>query len=245
MQKILQQVRKQNPHFLRDEVDVKVETRLCFPLKCGLGSSSSLVYNIAQWAYVSSFELLFKTQGGSGYDIACAQSDGPILYRKIHTGPNWSPVYFSPSFKNNLYFIYQGNKKDSRQSIKDISTCRPFPTQTINRLSEITHEMMKTNDQFHFNQLIVEHEDLVSSTLGLKKLKDQFFNDFFGEVKSLGAWGGDFFLASSNKSAEETKAYFNNLGFDVFYRYSELVAELDSSQGFEAMNRHDPSSLLQ
>ncbi|MCK6596492.1 MAG: hypothetical protein L6Q33_14950, partial [Bacteriovoracaceae bacterium] len=78
-----------------------------------------------------------------------------------------------------------------------------------------------------------------------KKLKDQFFNDFFGEVKSLGAWGGDFFLASSNKSAEETKAYFNNLGFDVFYRYSELVAELDSSQGFEAMNRHDPSSLLQ
>jgi mevalonate kinase len=245
LQKILQQVRKQNPHFLRDEVDVKVETRLGFPLKWGLGSSSSLVYNIAQWAYVSPFELLFKTQGGSGYDIACAQSDGPILYRKIHTGPNWSPVYFSPSFKNNLYFIYQGNKKDSRQSIKDISTCRPFPTQTINRLSEITHEMMKTNDQFHFNQLIVEHEDLVSSTLGLKKLKDQFFNDFFGEVKSLGAWGGDFFLASSNKSAEETKAYFNNLGFDVFYRYSELVAELDSSRGFEAMNRHDPSSLLQ
>ena len=82
LQQILQQVRKQNSHFLRDGVDVKVETHLGFPLSWGLGSSSSLIYNIAQWAYISPFELLFKTHGGSGYDIACAQSDGPIAYRK-------------------------------------------------------------------------------------------------------------------------------------------------------------------
>lgn len=245
IQKLLQQVRKQNPHFLRDDMDVKVETRLGFPINWGLGSSSSLVYNIAQWAYVSPFELLFKTQGGSGYDIACAQSDGPIVYRKVHTGPHWSPVYFSPNFKENLYFVYRGNKQDSRQSVKDIHRFRPFETSLLNRITEITQDMLKTQNQLDFNNLIDEHENLVSKTLGLTKLKDEYFSDFFGAVKSLGAWGGDFFLVSSLKNEESTRSYFKEKGFDVFYRYSDLIAEIHGNQGIEAMNRHDPSSLLQ
>ena len=60
LQKILQQVRKQNPHFLRDELDVTVETKLEFPREWGLGTSSSLLYNVAQWAYISPFELGMK-----------------------------------------------------------------------------------------------------------------------------------------------------------------------------------------
>ena len=103
---------------MRDNVDVKVETRLGFPLIWGLGSSSSLIYNIAQWAYISPFELLFKTIGGSGYDIACAQSDGPIAYKKVSSGPSFSPIYFSPSFKNNLYFVYLGKKQNSSDAVK-------------------------------------------------------------------------------------------------------------------------------
>src|SRR5690606_12989109 len=55
LQKLLRQARKQNPHFLRERADVVVETRLEFPQDWGLGSSSSLIYNIAQWAYVSPF----------------------------------------------------------------------------------------------------------------------------------------------------------------------------------------------
>ncbi len=245
LQKILLQVRRQNPHFLRDEVDVRVETRLGFPLNWGLGSSSTLVYNIAQWAYVSPFELLFKTQGGSGYDIACAQSDGPILYRKIHSGPNWTPIHFSPAFKENLYFVYQGNKKDSRQSIKDITAKRPFHVDLINQITEITHQMMKTNDQVVFNALLDEHEEIVAKTLEMPKLKDVHFANFKGSVKSLGAWGGDFFLVSSLMNEADTKKYFSDLGFNVFYKYSDLIAEVDQSAGLDHSNRHDPSSLLQ
>src|SRR5690606_19200933 len=69
LQTILKQVRRQNPHFLRDELDVTIETKLEFPREWGLGSSSSLLYNVAQWAYVSPFELAMKSFGGSGYDI--------------------------------------------------------------------------------------------------------------------------------------------------------------------------------
>ena len=142
LQKILQQVRKQNPHFLRDNVDVKVETRLGFPITWGLGSSSSLIYNIAQWAYISPFELLFKTHGGSGYDIACAQSDGPIAYKKISSGPNWSPIYFNPSFKNQLFFVYLGKKQNSREAVKDYNKKRPFDQVTLNKVTELTQNFL-------------------------------------------------------------------------------------------------------
>jgi len=117
LQKLLRQTRLQNKHFLRDELNVLVETRLGFPKDWGLGSSSSLIYNIAQWAYISPFELLFKTTKGSGYDVACAQSNGAILYNLGDSGPLWSPVAFDPSFKNCLYFVYLGKKQNTYDEI--------------------------------------------------------------------------------------------------------------------------------
>jgi len=223
LQKILQQVRKQNSHFLRDDVDVKVETRLGFPLDWGLGSSSSLIYNIAQWAYVSPFELLFKTHGGSGYDIACAQSDGPITYKKVSSGPNWSPIYFSPSFKENLYFIYLGNKKNSREAVKDYSKKRPFPQTLISKITDLTMEFINAQTLKQFQAAITAHEELVGASLEMTPVKTDKFSDFNGAIKSLGAWGGDFVLAASEMSLEGVRDYFKGKGLNVVYRYDDLV----------------------
>ena len=89
LQSLLRTVRKLNSHFLREENNIiNVKTYLEFPLNWGLGSSSTLIYNIAQWAHVSPFDLLKETFGGSGYDIACAQSEGPILYEVSECGRN-------------------------------------------------------------------------------------------------------------------------------------------------------------
>lgn len=225
LQKILQQVRKQNSHFLRDNVDVKVETRLGFPISWGLGSSSSLVYNIAQWAYISPFELLFKTLGGSGYDIACAQSDGPILYKKTTSGPNWSPIYFNPHFKDQLHFVYLGKKQNSRDAIKDYSKKRPFESGLITKISELTQEFATAETLKHFQLAINNHEQLVSETLGMDTVKEKLFSDFPGSVKSLGAWGGDFVLVASELSTSKVKEYFLNKGLDVVYRFEDLITE--------------------
>jgi mevalonate kinase len=224
LQKILQQVRKQNSHFLRDDVDVKVETRLGFPLDWGLGSSSSLIYNIAQWAYISPFELLFKTHGGSGYDIACAQSDGPIAYKKISSGPNWSPIYFSPGFKDNLYFVYLGNKKNSRDAVSDYSKKRPFPQTLIAKITEHTNDFINASTLKQFQSAMVTHEQLVSEALDMVPVKTEKFSDFHGAIKSLGAWGGDFVMVASELSFEEVKNYFEAKGLNVVYRYDDLVA---------------------
>ena len=236
LQKILQQVRKQNPHFLRDNVDVKVETRLGFPITWGLGSSSSLIYNIAQWAYVSPFELLFKTHGGSGYDIACAQSDGPIAYKKITSGPNWSPIYFNPTFKNQLFFVYLGKKQNSREAIKDYNKKRPFEQATLNKVTELTQEFLNAQTIKQFMSCMTQHEELLASTLMLDKVKEKYFKDFNGAIKSLGAWGGDFILVATEMPKNEVLDYFKVHGLEVVYQYSDLISdpvELASSEAIK------------
>jgi mevalonate kinase len=224
LQKILQQVRKENPHFLRDDVGVLVETRLGFPLNWGLGSSSTLLYNIAQWAYISPFELLFKTYGGSGYDIACAQSDGPISYKKMSTGPNWSPVQFYPSFKNQLFFVYSGKKKNSKEAVKDYNKKRPFDQHVLNEISILTNEFLQSKTIEHFMDIIVAHEKIVARELELTPIKESKFQDFDGAIKSLGAWGGDFILVATKMPIEKVKEYFLKKELDIVLSYDELIS---------------------
>ncbi|TEB41124.1 GHMP kinase, partial [Flavobacterium circumlabens] len=68
-----------NPDFIDSAEGYKVSTQLTFPKNWGLGTSSTLLNNIAQWAKIDAFTLLKNSFGGSGYDIACAQNNTPII----------------------------------------------------------------------------------------------------------------------------------------------------------------------
>lgn len=220
----LSAVRMQNPHFLRDDMDVFVETKIEFPLEWGLGSSSTFIYNVAQWAYVSPFELIKKTIGGSGYDIACAQAMGPISFQKYEGKPQWESAAFNPQFKHDLYFVYLGQKQNSaREVVKYQDMKIEGKSQIVNEISQLTREMIHAHDLVTFNKIIRSHEDIVASALKYEKVKDLHFSDFWGEVKSLGAWGGDFALATSDRSAQETREYFENKGFTTVIPFTEIV----------------------
>jgi len=62
-----------NPSFLNKDIGYQISTHLEFERLWGLGTSSTLINNIAQWAHVNPFKLLNKSFGGSGYDIAAAE----------------------------------------------------------------------------------------------------------------------------------------------------------------------------
>ena len=209
-----------------------METKIDFPLNWGLGSSSTLIYNVAQWAYISPFELLFSTMGGSGYDIACAQSNGPILYRKNTSGPHWSPTEFNPPFKDKLYFVYLGQKQDSREGISYYEKNKGSVTEVVHKLSQISGNIISCEDFNEFELLISGHEKVVSNALGIPMVKEERFSDYWGQIKSLGAWGGDFVLVTSSRSKEETIKYFERKGHDVFVSYDELIlgSELKSEK---------------
>ena len=79
--KILTEAKNINPEFLSTEKGYSIETKLDFRRDWGLGSSSTLINNIAELAEVDAYRLLWNSFSGSGYDIACAQHNTPILYR--------------------------------------------------------------------------------------------------------------------------------------------------------------------
>lgn len=226
LQKILRQARKQNIHFLRDEHDIYVETKIEFPLEWGLGSSSTLIYNIAQWAYISPFELLSQTFKGSGYDIACAQSLGPITYEVSAKGPLWETVNFDPHFKNNLYFLFLNKKQNSRDGIAHYREQVDVPKKEIvERLTSLSTEILSAINLKEFEELLLEHERLVSEQIKVTRIQDLEFQDFWGVVKSLGAWGGDFTLVTSDKDYETTREYFSRKGFKTLLKFDELILQ--------------------
>ena len=45
-----------------------------------------------------------------------------------------------------------------------------------------------------FEVLLTEHEYFISQLISINPVKEKYFQDFKGAIKSLGAWGGDFIL---------------------------------------------------
>ena len=217
---ILKEARNLNPDFLNSENGFVVKTHLTFPRNWGLGSSSTLINSIASWAKVDSFMLLWNSFKGSGYDIACAQNNSPIFYQIDNELPTIQQVEFNPSFKENLFFVHLNHKQDSKEGIAKFRESGHDFDKEIKRISEISNQFLKADSLEVFNELIIEHENIISSIINLKPVKEKLFPDYFGEIKSLGAWGGDFVLATGN---EQTPTYFKNKGFEIVLNYSEMV----------------------
>ena len=217
---LLLEARSQNPDFLLDQQGVQVETKLDFPRAWGLGTSSTLINNLAQWAQVDAYQLLWNAFGGSGYDIACAQNDTPITYQLKDGTPHVAQVKFHPSFKNSLYFIYLNQKQSSKQAIANYRGQKFDKAGLIHQVSSITQQMISASSLGEFEKLMEKHERLLSKTLGIPTVKSQRFPDYPGAIKSLGAWGGDFILATGN---EETLDYFNDKGFKTQIPFPEML----------------------
>lgn len=224
LQQIFQAAQKLNAQFLREGECYKVSTHLDFPKNWGLGTSSTLIYNLAQWATVDAFELLDMTFGGSGYDIACAGAKGAITFYKTPT-PHYEEVFFDPIFKSHLYFVYLTKKQNSRDGIARYRSLVREKETLIKDITAITKAMQHALRLPDFEELIREHEAIVSSTLNIARAKRLHFKDYWGEVKSLGAWGGDFVLVTSEASEAETRQYFADKGFDVCLKYDDLVKQ--------------------
>ena len=203
---------------------LEFNTRLGFNTEWGLGSSSTLIANLARWANVNPYELLSLTFGGSGYDIACATAEQPVLYQLVDGKPQVESVKFSPAFSDRLFFVYQGQKQSSSKevgSFKERMRRMNFDKE-IAEVSEITKSLVSNASFDEFCHLLQEHENMISHCIGREPLQ-QHFPDFEGTIKSLGAWGGDFFMAATEWNAEKVKRYFAGKGLTVVFGFKEMV----------------------
>ncbi len=223
LQHILISCLELNPHFLDASKDYSIKTNLEFLPEHGFGSSSTLINNLSKWGNFNPYDLLKKTFGGSGYDIACANTNNPILFKLENNNKLITEVDFNPAFNNGLYFVYLGKKQKSSESINYFNRNADFSESEINRISEISIALSKTDSIENFNELIHEHEQIMSKILKMPTVKSLFFNDLPGSAKSLGAWGGDFAMIGCKLNKTEIKEYLNSKGLTTFYTFKELL----------------------
>ena len=219
--KILQVANTMNSNVFSNSEGFAVTTQLSFPRNWGLGTSSTLINNIAQWFQIDAFELLQQSFGGSGYDIACAQNNTPITYSIANGKPKIAQVVFEPEFAKNLYFVYLNKKRNSKSAIAEYHSNKTNQlTDYIATIDTLTQDIIAANNIDVFTQLLHQHETLLSALLNTETVKNALFPEFDGAVKSLGAWGGDFVLVVSK---ENPKSYFVAKGYETVIPYQEMI----------------------
>lgn len=220
---ILCSARSLNPRFLSDNQGYQATTKLTFPKHWGLGTSSTLINNIAQWAQVDPYKLLGLTFGGSGYDIACAKNNTSITYQLASNNKEKrvaKSVDFNPSFKENIFFVYLNKKQNSREGIKHYHANKQNATSCIKDINLITEKVISCENIEDFEYLIDKHENIIGDLTNQTPIKRLLFNDYKGSIKSLGAWGGDFIMVTSRTNPE---AYFKEKGFNIIIPYEKMV----------------------
>ncbi|WP_341965938.1 GYDIA family GHMP kinase [Flavobacterium psychrophilum] len=209
-----------NSDFINHSDGYIVSTNLTFPKFWGLGTSSTLINNIASWLQIDAFVLLKNAFGGSGYDIACAQNDLAILYRLEKEKPIIKTINFNPTFKENIYFVYLNKKQNSKNAIANYLKKQGDFANSIAIINEITKAIINTTELEEFAKQIEKHEVLMSKILEMQTIKEVLFPDFDGAITSLGAWGGDFVMAISKNNPID---YFSTKGYDVVLLYDEMI----------------------
>jgi mevalonate kinase len=197
----------------------KIECKLEFPNNWGLGSSSTLLNNLASLYEINPYDLNFSTTNGSGYDIACAGSNSAITYQVIENIPQVKKMDWSPVFKDEILFIFLKKKQKSNLEVKRFKELKKDPD-LISRISSITKEIIYSKTIEEFEHLLDEHEAITGQYIQSETVKSKYFSDYEGSVKSLGAWGGDFVLAT-----RKNKSYFLDKGFETILSFSEIIKE--------------------
>ena len=219
---ILKAVQKLNPSAFNQ--GLCFETHLDFDPEWGLGSSSTMISNLAQWAEVDPYELLKMTFGGSGYDIACSTANSPVFYHLEGEKPVVQPADFNPPFASQLFFIYQGKKQQSGKEVKSFNQRMQEydyldDVDAVSAIGEALPNITTFND---FRRFIDVHEDILVHCLDREPVKT-LYPDFEGSLKSLGAWGGDFILAATEWTHEQVTEYFKHKGLDTVFNYHDII----------------------
>lgn len=201
--------------FVRNYID--------FDLNWGMGSSSSLVSNFAFWLDIDLFTLYKALFKGSGYDVFCARANSPVIYQLKENKPEIVKVALQSAVTDSLYFIYLGRKQDSQESVERFREKPSVGDHLISQVSILTEKMTNAVSPNDFMKIMRKHEEALSKILHQPMVKEKHFPDFNGEVKSLGAWGGDFIMACTTMSPGEVSGYFLKKGYTVIFQWNEII----------------------
>ena len=216
--KTLKNVQQLSVIKFKNDCTYHLKTNLQFPADYGLGSSSTLMNNLAEWSEIDPFYLNSISLGGSGYDIAVAKEKSAVLFRS-KPEIKYEKVTFNPPFKNELIFIHLNQKQDSREGIRFYKSKKKSP-ELVNEFSDITKKILLCSELQNFSELMMVHEQKISDFLEIPTVKERLFSDCPCFVKSLGAWGGDFVMSAK---FGDYKDYFWEKGFTSIFEWQDII----------------------
>jgi mevalonate kinase len=222
LQQILKSANKMSNGGIEKLEGIDIHTHANFDRHWGLGTSSTLLHNLAHWLGISAYDLLWDNFKGSGYDIACAGVSWPILYQLKDGKPQVSKADFSPEFADQIWFIYSGEKQDTSEGIRKFSTRGELTRNTVSRITGITQKIVNAVSVEDFISAVFEHEDLLAGIIPVERIQNKY-PGFRGTLKSLGAWGGDFFMAVTSEDERYVRDFFKIRGLDIIFRYDEII----------------------
>lgn len=223
LQTLITSAARLNSDFLSKWKRYRVMTELEFDPEWGLGSSSTLIANLANWAELSPFELYFDTQEGSGYDVAASISDAPLLYQMADEELSFETFDWDKGVMESMLVFYQGRKQNSRTEVaawKDQKRWKSADVITMTKISESLADCTQAGEAV---RILREHQGMMEKIMD-RKAFDERYGDFEGVIKPLGAWGGDFALAI-HEDAEYTRAYLEKQGLETIFNLSDIVVE--------------------
>ena len=226
LKELLLACRRLNPGFLTNEGGMDIMIQANYPLNWGLGSSSTLIALVAGLAKVDKLKLFRSVSNGSGYDLACTDRNSLLFYQLNNEEVSIDEAEPGKALLNHACFAYLGNKQETAGEVISFLSNKNFTDADIDRISELSMQICKTDDVMNFCALVEEHEEILSRILLKEKISKQF-PDFPGSVKSLGAWGGDFAMFTSKLENREIKAQLVQLGFNVIFTFDELKIIMD------------------
>lgn len=216
-------IEKQDKTALQQLFGVDIYTRTDFPRNWGLGTSSTLVSLLAQSTKTNPYQLLADSFGGSGYDIACATAETPILYHRENGKAVVEAAHWQPSYTDHVYFAFLGQKQNSREGIRHYRELGGTQPTLIDQVTDLTNAFLDAHTLSEAQAVLEAHEDFISEVLQMPKVKEERFADFSGTVKSLGAWGGDFVMILSDWPEEKIRSYFKAQGCPVVFSFAEMA----------------------
>lgn len=219
-----------SPSFQQELFTWDVETDLEFSPDWGFGSSSTLTALLAEWAEVNPLDLHYMTSEGSGFDVACAIAEQPILYWLRNGDPHYQHVPFNPPFAEQLYFVWLGTKQNTREHLVQMAEHMNPGYEEILYFNSLSQQLIEATELSDFQKLMEEHEDRLSALIRKEKVASIRFPDLPGSVKSLGAWGGDFVMIASDADQHTLNNYLNGRGLTTIFNYKDLVYHAGDSE---------------
>lgn len=222
---ILNHIKQENPEQYHKKINHHFQLFLDFDRAWGLGSSSTFIALIADFFEIDAYHLNRTFFKGSGYDIACAFASEALLYTNLDIeNRSIEPFPIAESIEPHLFFIYTGQKQNSREAIQYY---RNLPQKekdiAINDLNFITSELIRKQNYKDWLYFLKIHEDIVSKVLKLDKISHTLAKELPFFTKSLGAWGGDFILCLADDEPTKITNRISETGFQTYFEYKDLI----------------------